>query len=73
MDELLRTGDKVRTWFDTGAMGAQILYGLVIASGPKRATVLWESGLCNRILQCGSRVERATDKEWQECNVKIPN
>ena len=43
----------VQTWFDTGCGrhmgGPQILYGQVVQAGPKAATILWESGLRNRI------------------------
>jgi len=42
-------GDLVRTWFDTGALGAAILYGRVVQAGSLRCTVEWESGLRNRI------------------------
>lgn len=41
---ILQVGDVVRYWFDTGAFGCQILGGVIIKSGPKTFTVLWESG-----------------------------
>lgn len=47
----MQVGDLVKTWFDTGAMGAQILYGRVEKAGPKTYTVRWESDLTNRIRQ----------------------
>jgi hypothetical protein len=43
------TGRFVRTWFDTGALGATLLYGQIVSSGPKTFTVRWESGLKNRL------------------------
>ena len=63
---VLARGDLVETWFDTGAMGAQILYGEVIAAGPKAYRVRWESGLTNRLPQGHSDVQRARDSE-QAC------
>ena len=53
-----KRGDLVQTWFDTGAMGATILHGEVIAAGPKRYRVRWESGLTNRLEQGYPYVER---------------
>jgi hypothetical protein len=44
-------GDLVWIWWDTGAMGSTILYGRVIAAGPRTYRVRWESGLTNRIAQ----------------------
>ena len=46
-----KAGDIVATWFDTGAFGAQILFGVVLAAGPKSYRVRWESGSTNRIEQ----------------------
>jgi hypothetical protein len=46
---MLRRGDLVRTWFDTGACGPSILYGVVVASGPMACVVRWESGARNRL------------------------
>jgi len=46
-----KTGDIIATWFDTGAFGAQLLFGVVIASGPKSYRVRWESGNTSRIEQ----------------------
>lgn len=54
----IRRGQYVRTWFDTGAMGATILYGRVVAAGPRAYTVCWESGLRNRLQQGDTRVTR---------------
>lgn len=56
-------GDYVQTWFDTGAMGCTILYGVVIAAGSKSYTVRWESGIRNRIKQGDKRVLPAGDKD----------
>lgn len=46
-----KVGDVIATWFDTGAFGAQILFGVVIAAGPKAYRVRWESGSTNRVEQ----------------------
>jgi hypothetical protein len=46
-----KTGDIVAMFFDTGAFGAQMLFGVVIAAGSKVYRVRWESGLSNRIEQ----------------------
>lgn len=46
-----KVGDVIATWFDTGAFGAQLLFGVVIAAGPKVYRVRWESGSTNRIEQ----------------------
>lgn len=46
-----KIGDIIATWFDTGAFGMQLLFGVVIAAGPKRYRVRWESGRTNRIEQ----------------------
>lgn len=57
--------DFVETWFDTGAGrhmgGPQLLYGKVIQAGPKAATIIWESGLRNRIKQDHHGVKQARD------------
>ena len=58
---LMRRGDYVETWFDTGAMGAQLLYGVVIAAGPKAYRIRWESGLTNRVPQGYFDVKLARD------------
>lgn len=49
----MKRGDLVQCWFDTGAMGAMILYGHVMAAGSRTFTVQWESGLKNRRQQAG--------------------
>jgi hypothetical protein len=46
-----KVGDVIAMLFDTGARGAEILLGVVIAAGPKAYRVRWESGLTNRIEQ----------------------
>jgi hypothetical protein len=46
-----KVGDIVQTWFDTGAMGSNILFGRVVQAGPKAFLVVWESGLRNRLKQ----------------------
>lgn len=55
--------DLVQTWFHTGAMGAVILYGVIVAAGPKAARVRWESGLTNRIAQGCRNVKPADDQD----------
>jgi hypothetical protein len=46
-----KVDDVIATWFDTGAFGAKLLFGVVIAAGPKAYRVRWESGHTNRIDQ----------------------
>lgn len=60
---MFKRGDLVRTWFDTGAMGSTILYGRVIAAGPKAYRVRWESGLTNRITQGDGAIKRVEPRE----------
>jgi len=55
----VKVGTYMETWFDTGAMGASLLYGRVIASGPKTYRVRWESGLTNRVQQDNDNVKPA--------------
>lgn len=45
----LSTGEKLWTLFDTGAMGVAVMTGVVRKSGPKTATIEWESGIRNRL------------------------
>jgi hypothetical protein len=40
-------GDLVRYFYDTGAMGVTLIWGLVINAGPKAFRVRWESGHTN--------------------------
>jgi hypothetical protein len=54
----LRVGDHVETYFDTGAFGCTLLYGTVVAAGPKTYTVEWESTARNRIRQGDWRVQK---------------
>lgn len=46
-----KVGDIIATWHDTGAFGATIVFGLVIAAGPKTYRMRWESGHTNRLEQ----------------------
>jgi hypothetical protein len=48
---VFKIGDVIATWFDTGAFGAQLLLGVVIAAGPKAYRVRWESSSTNRVEQ----------------------
>lgn len=54
----IRRGQFVQTWFDTGALGATLLYGVVVAAGPRAYYVRWESGIVNRIAQGQAGVDR---------------
>ena len=56
-----RVGDHVETYFDTGAFGVSLLWGKVVAAGPKTFTVEWESGLRNRLRQGDGGVWRRRD------------
>ncbi len=47
----MEKGDIVSYMFDTGAMGLDVLYGVVSHAGPKTFTVVWESGNRNRVEQ----------------------
>lgn len=59
----MKRGDLVQTMFDVGAnMGHRILYGKVIAAGPKTFTVRWESGLTNRCRHDHPSVKLARDQ-----------
>lgn len=58
--------DIVKYWFDTGARGYEILYGLVVKSGPKTFTVVWESGLKNRLDQATFSVKHINDADQLE-------
>lgn len=47
--EKFKIGDLVEVYFDTGCMGASILYGKITAASEKQCFVVWESGLRNRL------------------------
>lgn len=69
--DAMKRGDLVQTFFDTGAFGAQVLYGEVIAAGPKAYRIRWESGLTNRVPQGYFDVKPAEDVELaRECLAK---
>ena|SRR3990167_11055548 len=59
----MKRGDFVRTYFDTGALGAQILLGRVMKAGRATYTVEWESGIRNRIVQGYKGVELVTETD----------
>lgn len=59
---MFKSGDLVQTWFDTGRNNSVILYGRVVSAGPKRVTILWESGLSNRVSQTNQNVTIADDQ-----------
>lgn len=69
-----KKGDFVQTWFDTGAMVASIIYGVVTKAGPKTFYVRWESGISNRIRQDSCLVKLAKDQEeaGKACRYQIP-
>lgn len=54
----------VQTQFDTGAMGLRTLYGRVIAKGPRRCTIKWESGVVNRVEWGRNDISPARDAEY---------
>lgn len=56
--------DTVQTWWSDGHLsGHGFFYGIVIASGPKTYTVLWESGLRNRVRRDNKNVTIVTNSE----------
>lgn len=63
---VFKRGDIVKMYFDTGAFGAQILFGLIVKAGPKAYTVVWESGLRNRLEQGRQIVARVDDADLLE-------
>lgn len=77
-----KVGDVIAAWYDTGAFGATLMFGAVIAAGPKAYRVRWESGNTNRIEQGRTICWRYddwrdyTDKELRRLEealgVKIP-
>lgn len=65
---LAAVGSFVKTWFDTGAMGMQPMYGVVTGSGPASMNVEWRSGSRCRIPQGGGRgCEPVKDRFEQNC------
>ena len=66
---VIRRGQLVQTWFDTGACGATILYGRVVAGGRLEFTVRWESGLTNKVKQGSQLVKLAEDRATAEAAV----
>ncbi|MGO9837875.1 MAG: hypothetical protein ACLP1X_27110 [Polyangiaceae bacterium] len=65
-----RRGDYVKYWFDTGAMGYTILYGVVEQAGPKTYTVRWESGIRNRVRQDNPSVKVVSPEDVDEVSLK---
>jgi hypothetical protein len=59
-------GEFVETVFDTGALGATILYGRVIKSGKRVYVVEWESGIRNRLPHNDERVRSARNRALAE-------
>ncbi len=63
---VFKRGDVVKTLFDTGAFGAQIVFGLVVKAGPKAYVVIWESRLRNRLEQGRQIVTLVQDADLLE-------
>jgi hypothetical protein len=61
---VFEVGDIIATWFDTGAFGPRLLFGVVIAAGPRTYRVRLESGRINRIAQGRSACWRHDD--WRD-------
>ena len=60
----MKNGDIVRTWFDTGAFGVSILHGVVEKAGPVTFTVVWRSGIRNRVRRdCPGGITLETDPD----------
>ena len=59
-------GERVWTWWDTGAFGVTPLDGVVVASGKRTFTVEWQSGIRNRIGVNTPSIWYATDEEVAE-------
>ena len=62
----MRKGDVVSYMFDTGAMGLDVLYGVVCQAGPKTFTVCWESGIKNRVEQGRRGIKRIESEDLDE-------
>lgn len=58
-----RRGDIVRMYFDTGAFGASILFGIVDTAGPRAFTVVWESGIRNRLPHENGEIKPVTSAD----------
>lgn len=63
---VFKRGDVVKMFFDTGAFGAQILFGLVVKAGPKAYVVVWESRRRNRLEQGRQIVTLVEDADLLE-------
>ena len=63
MEPLKKKGDLVQYWFDTGAMGMTIAYGIVEKAGKVTYTIRSESGIKNRVRQDYKEVKLITDPE----------
>lgn len=63
---VFKRGDVVKMYYDTGAFGARVLFGFVIKAGPKSYTVVWESGIKNRLEQERTIVALVEDPELLE-------
>jgi hypothetical protein len=56
-EHVFKKGDEVQTLFDTGALKYTMLYGTVIAAGPRVYRVRWESDITNRVRQGDTRIK----------------
>jgi hypothetical protein len=63
-------GDYVKYWYDTGAMGYSILYGVVEQAGPKMYTVRWESGIRNRVRQDNPSVKTVRPEDIDDVSLQ---
>lgn len=61
-----KVGDSIVTWFDSGAFGGKILFGLVISAGPKMYRARWESGFSNRFEQGRTCCWLQPANEWKD-------
>lgn len=61
-----KVGNCIATWFDTGAFGPALVFGVVIAAGPKMYRVRWESGYSNRLEQGRTCCWLRTPDDWKE-------
>jgi hypothetical protein len=71
----MKRGDIVKYFVTTGASGplsASTVLGVVTKIGPKTFTVLWESGIRNRVRHGARGIKLTTDPELiAEANLSI--
>lgn len=59
-------GDLVQTWFDTGAFGYTVLWGIVEKAGPKAITIRWESGIRNRVSRTHRDIKLVDERNLED-------